>query len=325
MGANEDDLRALRSILTDEELNSVSDSMGMKGVVLNVEPFAQKVGFTRKENAFRAAKAKDLITSSMPLADARGRTLDPGGNVILNPISEDLVVAPGSRARVRFMTPAQLMEWLSGCNTPNCQEVRRGLAWFYAMHERERELKEIDELTAELADAHKTIEEKDDALAELVAILQEHKEAELKRRRAITPGLFKIYRNGSRIVPMKRQPTTLAPRIKVLQSLGFSEIPDIPTHPEAGKAWDQWHKVMKKKGLSQRSPVPYRKDNTARILWAYKIDAMTPAALEDTLTGLTPWQAEWMRKVVNMLDGVVDVSQSTMDEYMVPIYGDRMQ
>ena len=320
LGASDSDLETLRAVLTNDDLGRVVDSMGLCNSVWNVEPFADKVGFAQKENAFRAARHNGLIDSDMLLADAVGRTLDARSNVILNPVPEDTVVSAGSRARVRFMTPANLMEWLSGCRTRSAEKLRRGLVWFYATHERDKALSDLDAVSQELVAARQEIGAKDEAIAELTALLEDHKREEQRLRPNPSTEVFKLYRQGDLVVSMRRRPSTVAARAKVLGILNFEEVPGLAPFQDACDTWDGWQKLATSMGLCHRQPVPYtNKKGRTVFVNAYLFTPLTPATLDSMLATLTPARAEWLRGTLAVLGGVVDTMQSTLDGYLVPM------
>jgi hypothetical protein len=72
------------------------------------------------------------------------------------------------------MTPANLMEWLSGCCTRSAEKLRRGLVWFYVTHERAKVQEELDAVTWELEATRHEVASKDEAIAELTAMLEDH-------------------------------------------------------------------------------------------------------------------------------------------------------
>jgi hypothetical protein len=323
LGASDADIEALRSVLRDTDLNHVMDSLNMKNSVWYVEPFAAKVGFANKENAYRAARNKNLFDSDMLLADAVGRTVtaspsvDAPSKTILNPVPDNTEVSASSRARVRFMTPSNLMEWLSGCQTEAARKLRRGLVWFYATHEKAQVQKEMEEVTRELQAARAELAEKDEAIIELTAMLEDHKKVEMNRLPDPPMEIFKLFKKDNLMASMRRRPSTILGRMKVFKNLHFDEVTGIEPFAEACDTWDAWHKLATSMGLCYRQPLPHtnKKGKTTQVN-TYSYTPLTQPVMEGILATMTSVRADWLRGVLRHL-GLVDMTQEapSVDTY----------
>jgi hypothetical protein len=325
LGASDADIEALRSVLCDTDLNHVVDSLNMKNSVWYVEPFADKVGFANKENAYRAARNKNLFDSDMLLADAVGRTVtaspsvDAPSKTILNPVPDDTVVPASSRARVRFMTPGNLMEWLSGCHTESARKLRRGLVWFYATHERAQVQKEMDAVMQELQAARAELAEKDEAIIELTAMLEDHKKVEMNRLPEPPMEIFKLFKKDNLVASMRRRPSTILARMRVFKNLQFDEVTGIEPFAEACETWDAWHKMATSMRLCYRQPLPHtnKKGKTTQVN-TYSYMRVTQPVMEVMLASMTPVRADWLRGVLHRLDLVDTMQEASLDTYLAP-------
>jgi hypothetical protein len=118
---------------------------------------------------------------------------------------------------------------------------------------------------------------------------------------------------------MRRRPSTIAPRAKVFNELGFEEVTDIVPFTEACDTWDAWHKLVASMGLCYRQPVPHtNKQGKTMHVNMYMFMPMTPVTLDSMLAMMSPTRAEWLRGVLVRLC-MVDTTQTTLDAYMVPI------
>ena len=322
LGASKKDIDCLWSVLSDVEFNQVVDSFNIGKCVWNVEPFADKAGFANRENAFRSARSRGLIDSDMLLSDAVGRmtTLSPSieepTKTILNPVPDTTVVPSTSRARVRFMTPTNLVEWLSSANTDAGRRLRRGMMWLYATIERKRTMDQLHAVQRELQTTRAALAERDEAFAELTAILDEHQKNEAEKTTPPPVEVFKLFKKDNKVGFLKRRPSTLASRVKVFTDLRFQEVEGVEGFVEACDTWDAWHKLMVKKGLCYRDPVRHTsKKGKISHVNTYVYSAVSPVTLDNLLADMKPARAQWLRSVLGKLDGVIDSSQTSLDSY----------
>jgi hypothetical protein len=325
LGASKTDIDSVWSVLSDVEFNQVVDSFNIGKCVWNAEPFADKAGFSNRENAFRAARSRGLIDSDMLLSDAVGRmtTLSPSveepTKTILNPVPDTTVVPSTSRARVRFMTPTNLVEWLSSANTDAGRRLRRGMMWLYATIERKRTMDQLHAVQRELQTTRAELAERDQAFAELTAILEEHQQNEAEKTTPPPVEIFKLFKRDNKVGFLKRRPSTLASRVKVFTDLRFQEVEGVEPFVEACDTWDTWHKLMVKKGLCYRDPVRHTsKKGKISHVNTYVYTPVSPVTLDSLLADMKPARAQWLRKVLAKLDGVIDSTQTSLDNYFVP-------
>lgn len=113
-GITPEELETLRSLVADKDIARIRANLGRKDVLWNCDAFAEKLGFSKKGNAYRFANQRNLVKYSLPYKAVIGVGVIDGMPVI-NPIPEDAEVNKvGAASRVaKFMETWPLLQWMA--------------------------------------------------------------------------------------------------------------------------------------------------------------------------------------------------------------------
>lgn len=154
-----DELETLRSLLCDKDIARIRANLGRRDVLWNCEDFAEKLGFSKKANAYRFANQRNLIKYSLPYKAVIGvGVID--GMLVINPIPEDAEDKVGAAHRVvKFMETWPLLQWMALAPAELGARVAAVLCRIlFARNDRDNMLcMQLDEAKKQLEDAKREV------------------------------------------------------------------------------------------------------------------------------------------------------------------------